>query len=119
MQVRFWKHSSYENPPKKTQHKHKQKHKQKTQTQTKDTNKNKNKNKEHKQRTQTKTIKNTRQTDKQKFEMPAAKLLEKSYANCAHKKTNSAHRHSKDVTHTKRKKTVSHFYNKHKKGIKT
>ena len=51
--------------------------------------------------------------------MPAAKLLEKSYANCAHKKTNSAHRHSKDVTHTKRKKTVSHFYNKHKKGIKT
>ena len=120
MQVRFWKHSSYENPPKKTQHKHKQKHKQKTQTQTKDTNKNKNKNKEHKQRTQTKTIKNTRQTDKQKFEMPAAKCWKK-VMQIVHTKKNTqhTHRHSKDVTHKKRKKTVSHFYNKHKKGIKT
>ena len=81
------------------------KKKKKTTTTTKQqqTNKqtNKNKNKQHKRDRQT-----DRQTNKQKFEMPAAKLLVKSYANCAKKKT--AHRHDKDVTN-KRQENCSTF----------
>ena len=48
--------------------------------------------------------------------MPAAKLLVKSYANCAKK---TQHTDTIKMSQTKDMKTVPHFYNEHKKGIQT